>query len=402
MEERVLSACLRSLRSWLWAGLAGLAGCASQPGLRPADELADTDAVAPVPSAAHIALAPMPPAADLLPVPDLWARFATGRRWQPCTLTPGVERWIRRYAPKPERFGRSLVPMLPLMDYVLSRASDQGLSAEIMLVPIVESHYRPDARGPGGALGMWQLMPDTARRFGLTIRGSNDERTDVQRSTDAALHLLKLHSDAFQERPKLMFAAYNAGAYRLRKAIAGRDPSSLDSLEGLGLPRTTHDYIDKLKALGCLLGEPARFGVQLPEFPREARLAMLATPRAVDPAELAKRSGIPGEDLRRWNRRAFTRGATAVGESLLLPGSALAHARSLLEPDGLPEVRPRMRSAPVGAGDERTHRVHPGDSLWTISRRYRVRLADLMRWNGLSKRSVLRIGQTIQLQGGSS
>lgn len=345
----------------------------------------------------------MPPAPLLLPAPDLWQRFAAGRHWKVCAPTPGVERWIRRYAPKPERFGASLQPMLPLMDYVLTRAEQQGLPSEIMLLPYVESHYRPDARGPGGALGMWQLMPDTARRFGLAASGGADERVDVQRATDAALRLLQLNSEAFSARPKLMFAAYNAGAYRLRKAIAGREHASLDNLEGLGLPRVTREYIDKVKALGCLLGEPARFGVQLPALAPDARLVAVTTPAAVDPRALAATTSVAEADFRRWNLRAYARGASEPGGSLLLPQSAAEAATRLLESGALPLAQARVLAGGAPAGAEaRTHRVRSGDSLWTISRRYRVRLADLMRWNGLSKRSILRIGQTLQLQDSNS
>lgn len=394
---------MRGLRRLLVvAGLGGLLGACA---LQPAAIAPTADAPPPAPPvASHFVPAPMPPPARISPAPDLWQRFAAGRHWQPCAPTPGVQRWIRRYAPKPERFGASLTPMLPAMDYVLNRAEEAGLPSEIMLVPYVESHYRADARGPGGALGMWQLMPDTARRFGLGGRGAGDDRIDVQRATGAAIRLLRLNSDAFSDRPKLMFAAYNAGAYRLRKALAGRDHESLDSLDGLGLPRVTRDYIDKLKALGCLLGEPARFGVQLPALAPDARLVALATPSAVDPIALAHAAGVPVADLRRWNLRAFARGATEPGGSLLLPRAALAATARAFAEGRLPPAQPQAPTQVVDAGGDarRIHRVSQGDSLWTISRRYRVRLADLMRWNGLSKRSVLRIGQTLQLQGGSS
>lgn len=379
--------------------LLALAGCAaSVPRDSSLPEAAP--AAAEMPTASNLQPVPVPPASRLSVAPDHWQRFAAARHWQPCELTPGVSRWIGRYAPKPERFGATLAPMAPLMDYVLTRALAAGLPGEIMLVPVVESHYRPDARGPGGALGMWQLMPDTARRFGLAGRGASDGRIDVRGSTDAALRLLKLNSDAFSNNPKLMFAAYNAGAYRLRKALAGRDYASMRSLDDLGLPRVTRDYIDKVKALGCLLGEPGRFGVELPPLAQGARLVEVALPLPVAPDKLAADLGLPAADLRRWNLGAHARGASDPAVPLLLPQSSAALALELAASGRLERAEPRriaVASTPRAGG--RTHRVSSGDSLWTISKRYRVRLADLMRWNGLNKRSVLRIGQTIQLQG---
>jgi membrane-bound lytic murein transglycosylase D len=387
------------MRAWLMATLLAAAGCATNSPRESSVAITQSGAGA-MPEPKRLQPAPVPPASRLTLAPDLWKRFAAARHWQPCEPTPAVSKWISRYAPKPERFGASLAPMAPLMDYVLTRARAAGLPGEIMLVPVVESHYRPDARGPGGALGMWQLMPDTARRFGLAGRGASDGRIDVRGSTDAALRLLKLNSDAFSNNPKLMFAAYNAGAYRLRKALAGRDYASMRSLDDLGLPRVTRDYIDKVKALGCLLGEPERFGVELPPLAQGARLVEVALPLPVAPDKLAADLGVPAADLRRWNLGAHARGASDPAVPLLLPQSSATLALELAASGRLERAEPRriaVASTPRAEG--RTHRVSSGDSLWTISKRYRVRLADLMRWNGLNKRSVLRIGQTIQLQG---
>lgn len=389
----------RSTRAWLLAALLALAGCATSP-QRESSVAIRTSPANRMPEPRVLQPAPVPPASRLTLAPDLWQRFAAARHWQPCELSPGVSRWIGRYAPKPDRFGASLQPIMPLMDYVLTRALAAGLPGEIMLVPIVESHYRPDARGPGGALGMWQLMPDTARRFGLAGGGASDGRIDVRGSTDAALRLLKLNNDAFSGNPKLMLAAYNAGAYRLRKALAGRDHASMRSLEDLGLPRITREYIDKVKALGCLLGEPTRFGVELPTLPAGARLVEVTLPLPVAPDALAAELGLPAADVRRWNLAAHARGASDPGAPLLLPQGSARLAAELAAGGRLVRAEPRpvaVANTPRAGG--RTHRVSSGDSLWTISKRYRVRLADLMRWNGLNKRSVLRIGQTIHLQG---
>ena len=274
-----------------------------------------------------------------------------------------------------------------------------------MLVPIVESYYRPDARGPGGALGLWQLMPDTGSHLGLLRRGARDDRVDVRAATDAALRLLVLNSEAFSGNPKLMFAAYNAGAYRLRKALGGRAHETLTSIEGLGLSRTTGEYISKVKALGCLLGEPERFSLQLPVLPPGSRLIEFKPPFSIDPRAVAELTGMPAAQLRSWNASAFAQGGADSAMPLLIPqagesvlGAALAGG-TLAKYTPTPEV---VSAAPSGKSDQpaaraRTHRVASGDSLWKIAKRYRVRLADLMRWNTLNKRSVLRIGQRLRL-----
>jgi len=335
---------------------------------------------------------------------DVWLRFANLRHWQPCKTDAGIDRWIARYAGSPQRFATTLAPLVPLIDYVLTRSSALDLPSETVVIPIVESYYRPDARGPGGALGLWQLMPDTGSGFGLLRRGTHDDRLDVRGSTDAALRLLAMNSEAFSKNPKLMFAAYNAGAYRLRKALGNREHSSLTSLNGLGLSRTTEDYLDKVKALGCLLGEPKRFGLELPPLAPEQRLIEFTPPFPVDPGQVAARAGVPVATLKSWNANAFARGAADPQLPLLIPRGSESALTSALADGTLKQGKAAVVAAATPQKSKaavtpaRMHRVASGDSLWEIAKRYRVRLPDLLRWNNLNKRSVLRIGQRLSLE----
>lgn len=384
--------------------LAMLAGCSVVPTAPIADAPPEAQAPAPAPVApAEPASVPAPARLSVKHEPDLWERFRSGRHWQPCELKPGVERWVGRYAGSRTRFAATLQPALPLMDYVLTRSEALGLSSEAMLLPIVESYYRPDALGPGGALGMWQLMPDTGRRFGLVPRSGTDPRTDVIAATDAALELLTRNAEAFAANPKLMYAAYNAGDYRLRKALRGRDMEDLDTLEGLGLTKTTRDYLDKVKALGCLLGEPERFDLVLPRFDPRDRLAVFRPTYAIDPDSAFALAGMDRKFAVAINRTATALGRAGPGEPLLVRESALDALRAADSGKQIALAKPRKAPPPltVAANSQvAIHRVVSGDSLWTIARRYRVKLADLMRWNGLSTRSVLRLGQEIRLSAG--
>ncbi len=342
---------------------------------------------------------PAPPtAARLSEAPDLWTRFAAGRAMRTCAPSDRVSYWMDRYAGHRERFANQLAGLLPRMDYVLRRAEALGLPAEVMLVPYIESHYRTDARGPGGAYGMWQLMPDTATRFGLARPGRGvDERADLYLSTQAALRVLAHHHQDFSGHAPLMFAAYNAGGYRVRKLLAGRDSESVGDLRSLALPRTTREYLAKLQALSCLIGEPGRFDVVLPVDDRWLHLAEWRAPLDLDPVALARAANLDPAVIARSNRSVYKRGRLPAGGVLLVPEKALP-ALERMAGDGL--------LATLGAGgatpatmisDSDVHRVKSGDSLWIIARRYRVALGDLMRWNRLDERSVLRIGQELRL-----
>ena len=73
----------------------------------------------------------------------------------------------------------------------------------------VESNYNPLAVSPKGAQGLMQLMPATARRFGVT------DTFDPKQNIEAGVRYLKLLEDTFQD-DRLAIAAYNAG----EKAVA--------------------------------------------------------------------------------------------------------------------------------------------------------------------------------------
>jgi membrane-bound lytic murein transglycosylase D len=105
-----------------------------------------------------------------------------------------------------------------LHDLVRRAIQAQGLPEQLFAVPLVESGFNPFALSPKGARGLWQLMPETARRFGLRVDSVVDERTDPLRSTAAAISYLKELYGTLGSWP-LALAAYNAGLGRVVGAI---------------------------------------------------------------------------------------------------------------------------------------------------------------------------------------
>lgn len=85
------------------------------------------------------------------------------------------------------------------------------------LIPYCESNFRSDVHGRGTA-GLWQFMAQSGRTYGLTIEKGNDERTDICRSTDAAIRYIKDLKKEFGSWYLADFA-YGMGELKLQRLI---------------------------------------------------------------------------------------------------------------------------------------------------------------------------------------
>ncbi len=100
----------------------------------------------------------------------------------------------------------------------------EGVPEELTYLPLVESSFNIRARSSAGAVGMWQFMPDTGKKF-LRIDATVDERRDPFTSTRAAARLLKQNYRLFESWP-LAITAYNHGTegiFRGMKAVESDD-----------------------------------------------------------------------------------------------------------------------------------------------------------------------------------
>lgn len=326
---------------------------------------------------------------------DVFSRLVARLDSTDCDGGDGAARWRQRYAGSPQRFANTLADALPVMAYVLEEIEASDLPGEVALIPIVESWYRPEAIGPGGATGLWQMMAGTATGNGVVIRQGYDGRLSVLDSTRSALTYLDGLMQRFGDW-RLAMMAYNAGEYRIARAIGrnGTAQGSGEQREPAGLANGTYEYISKIKALRCLIAQPERRAIPLPLGNEVERLTTLEAPPDLHRLDtIARLLEVEPQRLRRLN------GAHRNG--IIAPGAP----RELLVPAGTEPFWPRLAEAsepqppaptPAASG-ARTHTVKAGESPWTIARQHRLRLADLLRWNGLGENAVIRPGQTLRL-----
>lgn len=359
----------------------------------PLDGAPDAPAPAPAPPAAPAEAAPPEPMDTGAEVFDhLASRFSA----PVCVKGQHNQAWRRRYAGYPAGFARNMEKVLPLLAYVATEVDRRGLPAEFALIPIVESWYRPEAIGPGGPAGMWQMIASTARGHGIRIQPGYDGRLSPVEATDAALDHLEMLAGHFDGEWRAMAMAYNAGEYRILRAFkaSGDRRVSGESQLPRGLSRTTYDYVAKLHALSCLLARPERHGLVLPRetaFVPLARFELPAGAGSLEQAALAL--GTDGATLRRLNP-SYRQGRIAAGvpRVVLAPATPVALLASANAP-----AAATAAGVETPGSETREHRVRRGDTLSRIARQYGVDLRQLYRLNRLNGRSILQPGQVLRI-----
>lgn len=138
----------------------------------------------------------------------------------------------------------------PLVDEIFKQLSKRSLPESLVLVPMLESSYNPKAVSPAKAAGLWQLMPATAKRFGLTVEQNLDQRFDIEPSTQAAMQYLSFLYRKFEGDINLTLAAYNAGEGRVQRAINKAGSREFSKLK---LPNETVHYVRRFYALMSLV-----------------------------------------------------------------------------------------------------------------------------------------------------
>lgn len=168
---------------------------------------------------------------------------------------PDKEReiWVKKVAdrPWPPAASNHVARLKPVF-------SAQRVPPELVWVAEVESSFDPRARSPAGAAGLFQLMPATAKRFGLSL-WPRDQRLQPEPSATASAQYLKYLHDRFKDW-RLALAAYNAGEGTVQKLLDRYKTSSYERI-ATHLPAETQMYVPKVEAI--LL---RREGVKLAEL----------------------------------------------------------------------------------------------------------------------------------------
>ncbi len=303
----------------------------------------------------------------------------------PIEFNEAVDRWLAYF----QRRGRRNLQIHltragryePAMRAIMR---EHGLPQDLVYLSLIESGYDPNAYSRAHAVGLWQFLASTGRRYGLRIDGWVDERRDPIKATRAAAAHLK---DLYEEFGSwyLAAAAYNGGAHRVRRAIRRTGSRDFWTLARRRyLPRETRNYVPKFIAAALIAKQPEKYGFSVSsagplsydvgQVPDATSLSVIAEAAGVSLAEvvtlnpqLVRRVTPPGE-------RYFVRLPARTG-----PKFAINYARVPAED--------RLRAI--------EHTIRRGDTLAQLARTYRSDLSAIRSANPGIRPRRLRVGQSL-------
>jgi len=115
-----------------------------------------------------------------------------------------------------------------LLPRILAILQEHDVPVELAALPLVESTYNPRAYSKAGAVGLWQFIRSTGKRY-LTITRARDDRRDPLRATEAAARLLRHNYEALGSWP-LAIVAYNHGREGMLTARAAVGSSAIEDI----------------------------------------------------------------------------------------------------------------------------------------------------------------------------
>jgi membrane-bound lytic murein transglycosylase D len=294
---------------------------------------------------------------------DRWIDYFTGRGRKT------YQRWLERKA----EYGWVIEEILVA----------EEMPPDLIYMAMIESGLSTTARSRAAAVGPWQFMSGTARLRGLRVDSWVDERRDLEKSTLAACRHLKLLYGMFQNWP-LALAAYNAGEYRIQRAIGLQgDPDYWH----LRLPRETREYVPKYIAAARIGRVPEAYG-----FTQAVVDTLRFDHATVDDTfsldQVAKAGQFPVRELTRLNPHLLA-GCTPPN----------TNEYSLRVPDGRGEATTvAVRKIPEGERIAwRKHRIQSGETLGGIARRYRTTAQAIMDLNGIRNPRRVRAGTELTI-----
>ncbi len=283
-----------------------------------------------------------------------------------------------RFAEGLRRSGRYMA----LFEEVLQ---NYGIPKEISRLPFVESLFKERVMSKVGAVGLWQFMPDTARRY-MVVDPLIDERYDPVMATHGAARLLQRNYDLLGSWP-LAINAYNSGPANLLKAISKFGTQDLGTIvtnfkSGSYAFASRNFYPSFLAALDVYEHAEKYFGRISRDPP--LRFDRVDLPATMGFNEIAYLADVALDDLKSLN--------PSFQSQVFEDDYALPAGTQIRIPTGRqPLFASRFVQYYAGLESPLFHVISPGESLHDVASQYGLAPQDLQRVNAVDKAETGRV-----------
>ena len=283
----------------------------------------------------------------------------------PVVYNKDVQKWVNYFTRKgrvwTEKYLKNSTKMSQDFSDILAK---NNLPKDLIFLSMAESGFQADIMSHAKAVGAWQFMPFTGKRYGLDVDYFFDERRHPEKSAQAAANYLADLYKLFNSW-ELAMAAYNAGEGKIARAIKRYKTNDFWKLTKFRyLKPETKNYVPKIMALAIIGKNLEYFGFNPLNVESEEIFVSIAVPEKTDLVKLSEILEVEYELLRSWNPE-YVRWHTPLEKndySILIPNYLI----SKLENVDLRELE---------AND---FQIIEGKKLDSVSRKYNIPL-DLLK-----------------------
>ena len=272
----------------------------------------------------------------------MWVKFFTGK---------GRSHFVN-YTQRAGRYA-------PVLSKIMA---DNGLPRDLIYLAMAESGFQNHARSWAKAVGPWQFMPYTGRKFGLNIDWYVDERRDPLKASIAAANYLKTLHNLFGSW-ELAAAGYNAGEGKIARATKMYKSKDFWRLtQGRYLRPETKNYVPKIMALAIIGKNLDVFGFHEINFEKALDYEEIMIKGSADLYEVAEVLELDFEEVKRYNP-----------EIVRWQTPPYMEAYPLRVPVGAKDAWDEYKDKDTVVADNFKTYVTPGDSSFNqISKKFKV------------------------------
>jgi membrane-bound lytic murein transglycosylase D len=367
----------------------------------------------------------------------LRTRFAKLEKSIPLTYHKSSHEFVEYFIYKKAKFTKSMMEKMPLFFPLFEKTLQKhGLPTELKYLSMIESGLNPKAISRARAGGLWQFMPATGREFGLYQDTYIDERFEPVKATEAACTYLKQLYNIFGDW-ELALASYNTGPGNVKRAMRRSHGTTFWTIYNV-LPKETRSYVPQYVAMNYMMNYGNDHGIyaENPEYiiPNDT----IHVNGYIDLVTFCQTSGIALEELEKLNpqltkstlpdqtrdfvlkipsvkytylvsnrdmimdscTKKFSQAMLARVDSTRLDslGNKIAFpyagVREEGDEDDFSENTASDKTYTRVVSKKSSHVVRRGETLLSISRKFRVEIAELKKWNHL-RSSGIRKGQKL-------